>query len=336
MGANKNFFTIERFSGPLHIIWDFTYSCNCSCKYCYNSPVRGNHITKWKELNSQDILRLTKEVARLFPIKLTFSGGEPLERKELLFEVVRIVKKIRPQTHVGMMTNGMLIEETDTRFIKDNFSYVAFNIDGATKEAHERIKGRTASFEQITENIKSLAKERRGGLAIGISFMPLRENFNELENVVELASAIGADSVSVLELLRIGKAVLHPDLFLGKEERQKVIEKVAAMKRKHKQLKIGFVDPSIYIRQIKDLSAPNQDLYIRADGTTGVLPFLPIDGPNIKEGELKYLWDRYFADFWKNLEVKEILKTFTTVNEFSPRAFCDAHICLEELESEAR
>lgn len=332
----EKFLTIERYRGPLSLIWDFTYSCSCSCKYCCNFPVRGNHIAKQNELNSEEILRLAKEIAKLFPIKLTFSGGEPLERKALLFEVVRIIRKTRPQIQVGMMTNGMLIEESDVRFIKDNFTYVGFNLDGATKEAHERIKGRAASFEQIIQSIKSLTKERRGGLTVGTCFIPLRENFHELENVVELTSGIGADSVLVLELLRIGKAALHPDLFLGKEERRKVIEKVGAMKQRHKELKISLLNPSGYVRQMRDMSAPNQDLYIRADGTTGVSPFLPIDGPNIREGQLKYVWDRYFADFWKNPEVKQILKTFTTVNEFTPRAFCDPHICLKELECETR
>lgn len=329
MGYIDTFFIVDKFCAPLYLTWEITSECSCGCKYCYNFSGMKKNTTS-KDLNSEEMLKIAGEIAQLFPIKITFSGGEPLERKELLFEVIGIIKRVRPGINIGMMTNGVLIQESDASFIQKNFSYVNINLNGAKEKVNPTANNINVCFSEVTRVAKLLDLDGKQKIELTLSFIPSKENIDEIDDIVTLSEEININTINVLEPLQMGRATLYPELLLGIQGKRKVIEKVSEIKLNHKNISIHFIDPSGYIRRMRDMSPPNADLYLRADGTLGVSPFIPFDGPNIREGELKVLWDQYLSRFWKNENIQILLKDFTAVNSFSPRPFCDPHIPLQK------
>lgn len=80
-------------AGPFEIVWNFTYSCNLKCKHCYENA--GN---KRPELTTEEAFATLDNMSKIAKVglpALSFSGGEPLTRRDF-FEVVAYAKKKIP------------------------------------------------------------------------------------------------------------------------------------------------------------------------------------------------------------------------------------------------
>src|SRR4051812_15779262 len=64
---------------PLALLAELTYRCPLHCPYCSNptSTPQGD------ELSTDDWLRVLREAASLGVLQAGFSGGEPLQRRDL-------------------------------------------------------------------------------------------------------------------------------------------------------------------------------------------------------------------------------------------------------------
>ncbi|MEM2352359.1 MAG: 4Fe-4S cluster-binding domain-containing protein, partial [Thermoproteota archaeon] len=81
-------------ASPFEVVWNFTYKCNLRCKHCYEDAGSGTllelSIDEAKQVN--DVL---SKIAGVGLPALSFSGGEPLARKDF-FEVASYAKKHIP------------------------------------------------------------------------------------------------------------------------------------------------------------------------------------------------------------------------------------------------
>jgi pyrroloquinoline quinone biosynthesis protein E len=64
---------------PYALLAELTYRCPLHCPYCSN-PVR---LAEERELDTEQWERVIREAASLGLLQIGFSGGEPLQRKDL-------------------------------------------------------------------------------------------------------------------------------------------------------------------------------------------------------------------------------------------------------------
>ena len=79
-------------AGSFDIVWNFTYKCNLQCKHCYENA--GN--SRLPELSTDEAKQVIDVLSRLAGVglpALSFSGGEPLARKDF-FELQLTLKSI--------------------------------------------------------------------------------------------------------------------------------------------------------------------------------------------------------------------------------------------------
>ena len=105
-----------------------TGKCNLRCKYCYenknNTEISFNHI---KALIDNEIKTNSNHSV------ITFYGGEPLLRKDLIYQTVDYIKSRECPTkfYFNMTTNGMLMDAEFIKYIKENnFINIAYSFDG--------------------------------------------------------------------------------------------------------------------------------------------------------------------------------------------------------------
>lgn len=105
-----------------------TGKCNLRCKYCYenknNTEISFDHI---KALIDNEIKTNSNHSV------ITFYGGEPLLRKDLIYQTVDYIKTKESSTkfYFGMTTNGMLMDDKFIQYIKENnFISIAYSFDG--------------------------------------------------------------------------------------------------------------------------------------------------------------------------------------------------------------
>lgn len=97
---------------PLFAAIDVTYKCNLCCKHCYNSS-GGNKNSRTDELTDEQLLYIIESVAKTHPESVCFCGGEPLLRKNVLFEGAKLIKAVDPKINVNVVTNSLLLENDD-------------------------------------------------------------------------------------------------------------------------------------------------------------------------------------------------------------------------------
>lgn len=114
---------------PLFVSWNITYRCNLACRYC------GLHRLEGPEASTSEVLTLIETLARLGARFVSFSGGEPLIRRDF----PSIVAGCRRNgLAVSIQTNGFHLR----RLLPDllGLSEVRVSLDGP-REVQDAIRG---------------------------------------------------------------------------------------------------------------------------------------------------------------------------------------------------
>src|SRR3974390_191190 len=98
---------------PYALLAELTYRCPLHCPYCSN-PVQS---AKGHELDTEQWGRVIREAASLGVLQIGFSGGEPLQRKDLgsLVQVARLAG-----LYTNLITSGLGLTETSTAQLADS------------------------------------------------------------------------------------------------------------------------------------------------------------------------------------------------------------------------
>ena len=82
-----------------------TERCNLKCKHCASMA---STWTNNRELNLCEYEKLISQAAQLGCKKMVITGGEPLVRKDILFQIIRAANEAGISCVI--LTNGLLID----------------------------------------------------------------------------------------------------------------------------------------------------------------------------------------------------------------------------------
>jgi len=138
---------------PVDVSFELTHKCNLACGICYI-----HHDAGAKELSTNEIKAILDRLAKEGSLFLTFTGGEPFLRDDLLEILDHAANN---NFAVTLKTNGTLINESIAKRLKEfRLQEVHISLLGATAETHEKITGIKGSFEKAVHAIKLLKKEK--------------------------------------------------------------------------------------------------------------------------------------------------------------------------------
>lgn len=176
-----------------------TERCNLRCEYCVYSekyPREISYSSKDIDFNTSKLAVDTyfelhrKKVSfghKKAPM-VTFYGGEPLLKFDVIKKVVEYVKGIDKNTKFYITTNGVLLNEEIADFISSNNFFITFSLDGY-KENHDRNRvttGQMPTFEIIYNNILLLQEiKKKKGIKQYISFNCCYDNYTDLIKCAE-------------------------------------------------------------------------------------------------------------------------------------------------------
>ncbi len=168
---------------PYSVIFEVTRHCNLDCRMCY---VVGHESADPEELSTDEAKHVLDQLAQAGTLRLSFSGGEPFLRADLL-ELIAYAKQLA--FSVDIMTNGILIgPETAKRLKKLVVWQVSISLLGATPETHDSITGRKGSFTRALNALKLLREE---GVRARIKTLIMKQNFHEYKQIIDLAKDLG-------------------------------------------------------------------------------------------------------------------------------------------------
>jgi uncharacterized protein len=162
------------------IFIDITEECNLSCKHCYITQNKGvislNILKKFLKFLKQNNLLTSEE-------KICFIGGEPLLYKEILRDLINLVKEKYPELKIEVSSNLSFPFNEIKDIIIDPKVMVHTSLDG-TKSTHNktRVLKEGNSFELVIENLKELVKYK-DQIQVIYTFNPNHEERNFVEFV---------------------------------------------------------------------------------------------------------------------------------------------------------
>jgi MoaA/NifB/PqqE/SkfB family radical SAM enzyme len=194
------------------ISFEITKKCNLQCKHCYRTDFNG------EDLSDEEWIRIFTKSREQGFIQACWVGGEPLLRKNL----IEVGKKFFPIN--AIITNGTipLPVWSDTLF--------GVSVDG-TEEVYKKIRG--AFLEDQYERVKkNIMDGVRAGNKVYVLMTIYRLNKDVIEKFVENWHKEGVTGV-ILDFYTPSLNELNDPLWLGFDERDRIIGKIFALRKKY-------------------------------------------------------------------------------------------------------
>jgi MoaA/NifB/PqqE/SkfB family radical SAM enzyme len=201
LDESKNIIRLHRPVTNLAKVYiETTNLCNLACRTCMRHS--------WDETLGQmsaDTFEKVLDGIREFsnPPTVFFGGlGEPLFHP---FTIEWVSKAKALGARVEMITNGTLLTEERSRALVDaGLDVLWVSIDGATPESYTDVR-LGAELPNVLENLQRLRPMRKGFYqptpVIGVVFVAMKRNINDLPKVIALGKSFGARRFMVTNVL---------------------------------------------------------------------------------------------------------------------------------------
>ena len=238
---------------PIYLEMSPVSYCNHQCIFCGKDFVR-------VERHSLDLdltCRRLREMGELGVRSIMWAGeGEPLLHPGLE-QMVATAKGAG--IDVSITTNGALGNRERWAAMLPHLTWLRFSMDAARDATYSRVHGvKSGSLERTLASLQAaldLRRQRELGVTIGVQFLVLEENLEDIAPALELYSRMGVDYLALKPFSR------NPRMLGDKDQdyQDQTIEKVAALVKAHGQegpTKVVFRAESM--RKYKDKERPFQ------------------------------------------------------------------------------
>lgn len=201
---------------PLAVRWQLTNKCVLQCRYCtiWN--------TQKKELDLKEIISVLDQLAALGTQTISFSGGEPMLRKEI-FEILAETKKRGISTE--MNSTGASIPDKIGK-LKD-LDFLKISLDGP-EEIHDAVRG-MGSFKMARRAAEAAHAQ---GLNFIFTTTLTKYNINYIDFIVSLARQLGT-FVAFQPIKNLYRGVQDvTELLPQKDDFKGAIKALVALKKK--------------------------------------------------------------------------------------------------------
>lgn len=184
---------------PVAILAELTHRCPLQCPYCSN-PLELERSNN--ELGTTEWLRALADAAALGCMQVHFSGGEPMVRRDL--EALTAGAR-RAGLYTNLITSGVLLDEARMAALAEaGLEHVQLSFqDSRAKEAD----GIACHNSAHALKLQAARLVRDAGLALTANFVVHRQNLDRLEEMIELAVAVGARRAEIANVQFYGWAL---------------------------------------------------------------------------------------------------------------------------------
>ncbi len=291
---------------PRLISWNTTFKCNLRCAHCY---IDAQQRVDDRALTTEEGRRLIEQIAEVGKPILILSGGEPLMRDDI-FQLARwgTEKGLK----VVMGTNGTLITDIIAEKLrKAGISKIAVSLDSANPEKHDRFRGLRGSWEAAVRGIKA---SLRHGIDLQVNTTVTKDNYGEIEDILNLAQELGASDFHLFFLVPTGRGRELEDL--SPVEYEKMIRKLLGKKGGYSfEVKPTCAPQFMRIAKQEGLELKRWGrgciaglwyCRIYPTGEVTPCPYLPVEAGNVRRESFKDIW--FHSEVFKKLRNFDNLK----------------------------
>lgn len=277
---------------PYALLAELTYACPLHCPYCSNPVALEDYRD---ELTTDEWRRVFAEAADLGVLQVHLSGGEPMQRHDIV-DLVECANGLGMYTN--LITSGLGFSTRRAEQLRDaGLDHVQVSIQADQRDLSDQIAG-TASFER-KHDVARLVKNL--GWPLTLNVVLHRQNIDRIGAILAMAAAMEADRIELANTQYYGWAGRNRAELLPSRAQLEHAESVvrAARGRLGDRLEIIYVIPDYYSQYPK----PCMDGWARRQFTVvpngEALPCpaahelargLRLPGTNVREHGLEWIW----------------------------------------------
>ncbi|OVE66735.1 hypothetical protein CCS79_17300 [Clostridium diolis] len=317
-------------SAPLVLSFEITNKCMLKCLHCYNRS--GDDLCR-DELSNNEILEITRDIAKTKLFSFCFCGGETLLRYDLILKMCDILVGSCP--NINMVSNGYLMDEEKVSNLKKHgMKHIQISIDGPDSETHDRMRGVEGSFERAINAVKII---NESGLDLSVAFCPTNFNIDKFPNLIEsLKQYKNLIKVRVQPLMLMGRGYVN-NIAPSEEQYRKLVDFINTFNDKNSaSFSIEWGDPVDHLIRFKNFKLDN-NLFteIKSDGMLTVSSYIPVYVGNLKRHTYSEYWKSGIGQAWKLPIIQEVAEKFSSISDLGssnselPRIFFEKSICID-------
>ena len=134
---------------PSCAVWEITLKCNSNCIHCGSKAGK----TRLDELDTEESLKLVREIHDCGYKGIALMGGEPLIRKDW-YEIAKEIKKNKLE--LSIVTNGLTLVDNIQKLKSLKVDCVSLSLDGGSAKVHDYLRGIPGAFEKTLNAINRL------------------------------------------------------------------------------------------------------------------------------------------------------------------------------------
>ena len=119
-------------------------------------------------------------------------------------------------THGGTMTPRLAAELAGA-----GVKYVEISLDSVHPEKHDAFRGQPGMWQRSVEGMRNVVRQE--GLRLGVAMCVTRENFDEVEDMLQFAADIGASCLAHFNFIPVGRGLQMAESDLDPAQREKLL-----------------------------------------------------------------------------------------------------------------
>ncbi|THB77815.1 MAG: radical SAM protein [Desulfobulbaceae bacterium] len=182
---NSGFFKSFMLRKPVWCSWQLTDKCNFRCKFCSVWRKEINH----DQLSLSQVQEAAAKIARIGPMMVSMTGGEPLMRSDL----TEIIATVDQHHFAFISTNGSLVTRERAReLIQAGLWGVGISLDYADAAKHDEARGFPGAYQRALQALEIFQSEQvKGRPQVNLMFTLMHDNFPDLEELALITRDIG-------------------------------------------------------------------------------------------------------------------------------------------------
>lgn len=274
---------------PFSLLAEITHRCPLHCPYCSNPLELASHSN---ELTTKEWKRVLAEASELGVLHVGFSGGEPLQRPDLI-ELVGAARAAG--LYSNLITSSLGLTGRRAEELKQaglDSIQISFQSDEAALA--DRIAGTSAHAKKL--EAARMVRELRFPLTINTVLH--RGNIERLEQIISLAENLGAERLELANTQYYGWAFKNRAALLPtRTQVERAVETAnAAKKRLLGKMELLFVIPDYYSDRPKPCMHGWGQKHLTVNPAGEVLPcptaheIKSLQFDNVREKSLAWIW----------------------------------------------
>lgn len=276
---------------------DITGKCNLNCLFCRQT----NERSMPDEMSIGDWRKLFYGLSAKNCNRISIAGGEPLLHKDLEQIISLGLDNFR---EISVLTNGTLITKEIAKRLRGKVTMLQVSLDSFNPKLHDKIRGHKGLWSRTVQGIRNAIDAE---IPVGVRITIFRDNYKEIEPLIEWAKIIGAYSFLVRRVVCSGSGIDTQKLLPSelKEAFQLTVSKALEL-----NMRIGFGDPFPHLllspkrlreaaeddtlktgNVIGGCSVSIDSMYVTQDGTVLLCPYLPIYCGNLRKQSVEEIWE---------------------------------------------